>query len=218
MIGVPLTSPFAGLDLSSRSKSQPSHEMCEKHAIVTADVVQGASHAVETFAEAKIVCRIVAGRLTASPVPAAAVLYIDDCQVVVRKEISALGHTDVVDRTESLLEHLRTHNGRTDRDTHTAVKMLDRGSEGANVGRGRPADGPTVVQGMIDDDVVANPRMNGEGYLVPVGARENGVFLEPRRLAWAQRQGVRTARSAPKAVRSTEPILQRYRLEDQERG
>ena len=85
--------------------------------------------------------------------------------------------------------------------------MLDRGSEGANVGRGRPADGPTVVQGMIDDDVVANPRMNGEGYLVPVGDARTEYSLNRDDLRGHNVRAFAPARSAPKAVRSTEPIF-----------
>ena len=93
-----------------------------------------------------------------------------------RQKTAALGHADVVDRAERFLEDLRTHNGRTHRYMHSTIKTLDGCSERANVGRGRPADGPTVVQGMIDDDVVADPRMNGEGYLMPVGAtRERSI-------------------------------------------
>src|ERR1051325_9522295 len=113
--------------------------MQEKNGVAL-DVLHRAAHAGVALAKAKVVGRVVLGRLAPGPVPATAVLEVDDVDGVVADNRAARLETQVIDATQALFEHLRSHDGRADGENHAAIEIFDRRAEQAEIEPGSAAD------------------------------------------------------------------------------
>ena len=73
---------------------------------------------------------------------------------------------EIIYATETLLEHLRSHDRRAYRQHDSTVEPFHRGAKLGEVTLGGPADCCTVEHGMIRNDVVTDSRVNGDGHIV----------------------------------------------------
>ena len=135
--------------------------MVEERQVVALHVVQGAAHPGKALAEPEVIGRVRLGRLALRPVPAAAVLEVDHVNRMAADDVAALLEPEVIDAAQGLLEDLRAHDGRADREHDAAVEVPERAGEELEVPLRRPADRRAVEHRMVGDDVVADARMHG---------------------------------------------------------
>src|SRR5262249_42180825 len=81
------------------------------------------------------------------------------------------------DAAQGLLEDLRPHDGRADREHAAAVEALQRAAEELEVPLRRPPDRRAVEDRVVGDDVIADAGMDRQRDAVPEGLGEDrGVF------------------------------------------
>src|SRR6266480_3898462 len=100
-------------------------QLVREQDIIALQIMHRTAHAGETFAEAKVVGRIVLWRFAFGPIPVSAILNVYDVNVVFMDNGPAFLETEVVYATDALLENLRRHNGRTNRQHHAAIQPFD---------------------------------------------------------------------------------------------
>ena len=127
------------------------------------------AHAGVCLAEAQVIGRAGDGRLALCPVPVPAVLQVDDVHRVISHNWPAGLKTQMVHTTQRLLEHLRSHDRRANRQHHPAVELLECPGERLKIDLRRPANRRTVEHRMVRDNVVPNPWMHGQRHPVSVG-------------------------------------------------
>ena len=104
--------------------AQPAVKMMEERQVVALHVVQRAAHPGKALAEPQVIGGVRLGRLALRPVPAAAVLKVDDVERMAADDVAAGLQPQVVDAAQGLLEDLRPHDGRADREHDAAVEVL----------------------------------------------------------------------------------------------
>ena len=113
-------------------------EVVDERGVVALDVVHLAPHPGVALAEPQVVGRVGLGRLALRPVPAAAVLEVDDVDGVAGDDRPAVLEPEVVHAAQALLEHLRPHDRRADGEHDAAVERLDRAAEQPEIDRRPP--------------------------------------------------------------------------------
>ena len=108
---------------------KPAIEMMDERQIVALHVVQRAAHPRVALAEPEVIGGVVLGRLAPGPVPAAAVLEVDDVEAMAADDVAAGLQPEVVDAAQGFLEDLRPHDGRADREDDAAVEVRERAAE-----------------------------------------------------------------------------------------
>ena len=82
----------------------------QKRHVIAAKIFHFAPHAGKTFAEAQIVSRVVLGRFTLAPVPIAAILQINDANVVAVNDVAVGLQSQIVHAAQTLFKNLRAHD------------------------------------------------------------------------------------------------------------
>src|SRR5271166_4792702 len=101
----------------------------QEHGVVALEVMHLAAHPSVALAEPQVIGGVGLGWLAPGPVPAAAVLEVDDMDRVAGDDRAAVLESQVIHATEALLENLRPHDRRADRQDHPAVQGLDRAAD-----------------------------------------------------------------------------------------
>ena len=95
-------------------------QIVNERRVVALQIVHAAPHARVAFAKAQVIGGVCFGRFAGGPVPAAAVLEVDDEDRVVLQNLPSALQPQIVHATDALLEHLWAHDRRADRQHHAA--------------------------------------------------------------------------------------------------
>ena len=106
-----------------------------------------------------------------------AVLQVNNKNMVPANHGTAGLQSQIIDTTEALLEDLRPHDRRADRENHAAIQFFDPAAEQPEIGAGGAAYCGAVEHGMIGNDVVADAGMNGQGDVPLKALREEAVLF-----------------------------------------
>ena len=83
--------------------------------VITLQILHRSAHARKALAEAEIVSRVVLGRFAFAPVPVAAILEIDNEDVVIMDDGLPGLEAEIVYTTDAFLEYLGSHDRGSDR-------------------------------------------------------------------------------------------------------
>ena len=121
-------------------------QMVDHCQIVALHVPHEAAHAGIALAEAEIVGRAGLGRLARRPVPAAAVLEVNDVDRMAGDDRSCGLKAEIVHATQALLEDLRAHDRRAHGEDDAAVEALHGSAEEGKIAlAARPIAAPLNI-------------------------------------------------------------------------
>src|SRR5258705_5944962 len=130
--------------------------------VVALQIMHHAAHAGEAFAEAQVVGRIILWRFAFRPVPVAAVLNIDDVDIVLAHDWPPGLKSQIIHATDALLENLRRHDCGPNGKDYSAIEAFDRATENPKINSGSASNRSRIEHGMVGNDIVTDARMDGE--------------------------------------------------------